>query len=127
MVKSFKMWFEERENIKNLKSIFLRRLGLESNVLDDGQDFKLKSFSKEKLKDVVTKIGLDDDIANNLVSWIEMSYDTSSLSALISRIKESDLDTEDMPDEGLPTQPAQLPSGSSNPPSQMPPQQNLGM
>lgn len=119
----FKLWLEEQEDKKKIKTALLTRLGLTKNALED-QTIKIQDIDKSRLIQAIETMGLDDSSTTQLKNWLKM-YSHSTLQELLNQLEGMDIDlTQDQKD--LPSQKAQLPPGEPQPSPQQTPNNNFG-
>ena len=111
MLKTFKLYVEERDQDRQLKDALLTRLGFNPKAMEDST-IKIRDLSKDRLKQAVSSIGFDDDTVQQLTNWIENNPDTT-LQNLLAQIDGKTVDDSDQDD--IPEAPAKLPAGQPQP------------
>lgn len=115
MFKTFKLYVEEKEQEnRHLRGMLLQRLGFEPKAMDDST-IKLRDLSKDRLKQAVSSMGLDDDTVQQLQNWIDNNPDTT-LQNLMAQISGGQMNNDDFgQQQDVPEKPAELPQGQPKP------------
>ncbi len=113
MLKTFRLYVEERDQDHHMQSMLLQRLGFEPKAMDDST-IKLRDLNKDRLKQAVSSMGLDQDTVQQLVNWIDNNPDTT-LQNLLAQIKGGGMNNDDFGQNDVPEAPADLPIGQPKP------------
>lgn len=118
MFKSFKLYVEEKElEDRSMRTMLLQRLGFEPKAMDDST-IKLRDLSKDRLKQAVGSLGLDQETVQSLHNWIENNPDTTlqNLMAQVSGVSDGQMNNDEFGQQDVPEAPAELPQGQPKPP-----------
>lgn len=120
MFKTFKLYVEEKEqDDRRMRAMLLQRLGFEPKAMDQAT-IKLRDLSKDRLKQAVGSLGLDQETVQQLQNWITNNPDTT-LQNLMAQIQGVPLDsTADDQPQDVPMAPAEIPEGQPKPPPRRP-------
>ncbi len=120
MFKTFKLWLEEKESDRSVKTMLLKRLGFEPDIMDNSS-IKLRDLSRERLVDQLGKMGFEDDRVELLQNWVKMNPD-ATLQNLLDQIGQDDVATP-QDDEEMPSKPAKIVPGPDRTPQGPSPEQ----
>jgi hypothetical protein len=104
-MKSFKLWMEEVEEDRRLRSMLFKRLGFDPKS-EDSVTIKIRDLDKSRLKDYLASMGFDSDKIIQLQTWVDQNPE-ANLHNLLSQMQGTIPDEEET---DLPSVPAELPS-----------------
>jgi hypothetical protein len=113
MMKRFRVWLEEKESRRRIRSMLMDRLGLEDT--EENEDIKVSGPGPERVKQAITQMQITGDDLEQLNSLIDQSHETT-LRTIIDQIE--DIGVPEPDTEEIPSIPAQLPAGVQQSPQQ---------
>jgi len=112
MIKSFKVWIEQRrdQELRQTKEQLLDNLGLDPKSKDGLYQKIEPTLGKERVIDAIKRMGLDTEKVEKLEGWIN-EYPHSMLKQLLNQIVPTDIpDQDETGDAEMPGQPGKLPT-----------------